>query len=71
MKIIYWNAQGIKKLQALNKVKFPSRTHKPNLLFLLETLVNDNNIRKILPNMGFDHYDFVPPTNQVGGIAIL
>ena len=71
MKIICWNTQGVKKPQALQEVKFLIRTHKPDLIFLLETLVNETNICIILPKMEFDHYDFVPLVNHSRGIAVL
>ena len=41
------------------------------MLFLLETMVNDSNITKILPLMGFEHYDYVSPVNHYVGIAVL
>ena len=41
------------------------------MVFLLETLVNNYNIKKLLPHIGFDHYDFVPPLNHSSDIAIL
>ena len=43
----------------------------PDLVFLLETLINNNNIHRILPQMGFEHYDFSPPINHSRGIVIL
>lgn len=71
MKVICWNIQGLENKQALFEVKFLIRSHQPDLIFLLETLVNDSNISKILPQLGFDHYDFVSPVNHFGGIAVL
>ena len=71
MKIICWNTQGVKKAQVSHEVKFLVRVHKPDLIFFLKTLVNDTNIHRILPQMGFDHYDFVPIVNHCGGIVVL
>ena len=34
-------------------------------------MVDDQNITKILPLMGFDHYDYISPNNHSGGIAVL
>jgi len=67
MKIICWNTQGAKKPQILQEVNFLIRTHKPDLIFLLETLVNETNIFRILPKMGFESYDFVSAVNHSGG----
>jgi len=44
MKIISWNVQGAKKMQVLQEVKLLSRTHKPDMIFFLETMVNEKNI---------------------------
>jgi len=41
MKIISWNVQGAKKDQVLQEVKLLSQTHKPDMVFLLETMVNE------------------------------
>jgi len=65
MKIICWNVQGVKKMQVIQEVKFLIRTQKADMLFLLETMVNESNIKKILPLMDFSHYDYVSPVNQV------
>jgi len=50
---------------------FLVRQHKLDILFILETLVTDNRIRHILPKLGFDHFDFVPPVNHAARIAVL
>ena len=71
MKIICSNTQSLKKPLALFKVKFLSIMHKRNLIFLLETLVNDNNFCTILPLMGFELYYFVSPANHLGGPIVL
>ena len=71
MRIISWNVQGVKKAQVLQEIQFLKRTHKPQILFLQETLVNERNILDILPKLGFDHFDYVEPVNHSGGLAVL
>jgi len=63
--------QRHKKMQVLQEVKFFARTHKPDMLVLLETMVNESNRRRIHPPMGFEHFDFVSPINHFGGIVVL
>lgn len=70
MKVVCWNVEGVKKTQVLREVKFLTRTHKLDMFFLLETMVNKSNIQRILPLMGFEHFDFVSPVNHSGGIAV-
>ena len=71
MKIISWNVQGAKKANVHEEVKFLQRTHKPDILFLIETKTNTRNTMQILPRMGFEHYDFISPVNHSGGIWVL
>ena len=53
MKIISWNVQGMKN-QALQEILFLKRMHKPNIMFILETMVSSTNIRWILPKTRFE-----------------
>jgi len=41
------------------------------MIFLLETMFNEKNLLKIVPQMGFDYYDYMLPLNHSGGITVL
>ena len=71
MKIVSWNVQGAKKAKVREEVKFLQRTHKPDILCLIETMTNDRNTAQIIQKMGFENYDFIPPVNHSGGIWVL
>ena len=71
MKILSWNVQGAKRSQVLLELQFLRNTHRPDIVFLLETMINEHNSRRILPRFGFEYYDFVNPTNHSGGLAVL
>ena len=71
MKVICWNVRGAKKAQVLEEVKFLKRIHKPDIMFLIETLTNDSNSYNIIRRMGFRQFDFVPPSNHSGGLWAL
>ena len=71
MKLISWNVQGGKKSQVTQKVRFLVKSHKSDIVFLLETMVNDQNITKIFPRSGLEHYEYVSPSNHSGELAIL
>jgi len=45
MKIVSWNVQGIKKLQALQELLFLIRTYKPDIICILETMVSEKHIK--------------------------
>ena len=51
MKVISWNVQGAKKVQVLQALKVLSRIYKPDVLFLSETMVNEENIVRLMTNM--------------------
>jgi len=70
MRIISWNIQGLKKPQAAQEVKLLKRKYDPDVLFLLETMVNETNLLRIMPTLGFDHFDYVLPSHS-GGIVVL
>jgi len=65
------NVQDTKKAQVLQEIYFLKRTHKPQIVFLSETLVNKKNILDILQKMGFAHFNYVEPVNHSGGLAVL
>ena len=71
MKIMAWNVQGAKKHQIREEVRVLKQVHKPDLLFLIETMVSEQTTRKIIVQLGFDHFDFVSPHNHSGGIWVL
>jgi len=71
MKVLSWNIQGIKKPQALQELKILKQTHKPDILFILKTLVTCSHLLRILPKLGFEYYEFVSTVNHDGGVAVL
>ena len=71
MKIICWNVQGAKKPQLRQEVGFINRTIKPDILILLETLVNCQNSNLIIKQLGYQFSSTIPPVNHMGGIWLL
>ena len=71
MKVVAWNVQGAKKCQLREEVKYLRTVHQPNLIFLLEIMASDAATQKILPHLGFDHFDYTLPINHSGGIWVL
>ena len=66
MKIICWNVEGAKKSQLRHEVGLINRTIKPNILILLETLVNCQNTDLIINQLGFNYSSTIPPVNHMG-----
>jgi len=48
MKTISGNLKGIKKTPSISGGKFMTQTHRPDMIFILETMVNKKNINTIL-----------------------
>ena len=71
MKIIAWNVQGAKKHQIRDEIRVINQSQKPDLMFLIETMVSEQTTRKFIANLGFEHFDFVNPQNHSGGIWVL
>ena len=71
MKVLAWNVQGAKRSQLQEEVKYLRTVHKPDLVFLLETMATETTTQKILPQLGFDHFDYTLPVNHSGGIWVL
>ena len=71
MKILTWNVQGAKKCQVREEIRYLQKSQQPDLLFIIETKASEATTKKILPHLGFDHYDFILPENHSGGIWVL
>jgi len=71
MKIMVRNVQGAKKHQIRYEIRIINQAHRPDLLFLIETMVSDQITRKLIAKLGFEHFDFVSPQNNSGGIWVL
>ena len=71
MKIIAWNVQGAKKSQITEEIKFIQKHHQPDLIFLTETMVNEEHTKRLISRLGFQFYDFSNPINHSGGIWVL
>ena len=52
-------------------VGFINRTIKPDILVLLETMINECNAARIVKSLGYQFCDAIPPKNHVGGIWLL
>jgi len=71
MKILVWNVQGAKKHQIREEIQYLHKAQQPDLVFLTETMASDETAKHILPQLGFDHYDYTLPVNHSGGIWVL
>ena len=68
IKIIGWDVQGVKKPQIWEEVCYISCSHRPDMLFLTETMVAGRMTLCLISQFGFDNYDFVNPVNHSAGM---
>ena len=54
MKIMAWNVQGAKKHQICDEIRIINQADKPDLLFLIETMVSDQTKRKLISTLGYE-----------------
>ena len=71
MKILAWNVQGAKKHQISEEIRFLQKFQQPDLVFVIETMASEATSKQIIPQLGFDHYDFTLPVQHSGGIWVL
>ena len=50
---------------------FINRTIKPDILFLLETMVTEQNTKLIINNLGFSQYETIPKVNHGGNLVFV
>jgi len=71
MKVMAWNVQCAKKHQIHDEIRIIHQTHRPDLLYLIKTMVSEQTTRKLIAKLGFEHFDFVSPQNHSSGIWVL
>jgi len=71
MKILAWNVQGAKRQQIREEIRYLQKSLQPDLIFLIETMASEETTNRILPQLGFDHYDYTLPVNHSGSIWVL
>ena len=71
MKIIAWNVQDAKKCQLREEIRYLLKNQRPDLVFLIETMASESTTKQLLPQLGFDFYDYILPINHAGGIWVM
>ena len=71
MKILAWNVNGAKKSLITEEIRFLQKKHQPDLIFLLETMVSEENTQRLISRLGFHYHAFSNPINHSGGIWVL
>lgn len=70
MSLIGWNCRGLGKPRAVRVLTEMLKSHKPDLLFLSETLAVSNKIEAIASKLGFADFFSVDRQGMGGGLAV-
>ena len=71
MRCISWNCRGLGNSRSIQNLQEIIRSQRPSLIFLIETLVNDEKIEQLRIQLGFDGKFVVNRVGRGGGIALL
>lgn len=70
MNVISWNCRGLGNPRAVRALWDVVKSHKPNILFLMETLSNKERIKHLCGKLGFDNHWTVECVGRSGGVAM-
>jgi exonuclease III len=70
MKILAWNCRGLARNPTIRVLRALIRCHRPDLLFLSETMVSSSRFQAVLFGLGFSSWLEVPPIGSQGGIFL-
>lgn len=71
MKILSWNCRSLGNLRAVQALDDLLRQYKPDVVFLIETLVDSKKIEELRKKLHFDFGYGVSRTGRSGGLAVL
>ncbi|XP_074341816.1 uncharacterized protein LOC141679207 [Apium graveolens] len=71
MNIISWNCRGLGNARTVRALADLIKSHKPNILFLIETLAVEGTIKELSRRYGFDNYWSVDSVGRGGELALL
>ncbi|XP_028061260.1 uncharacterized protein LOC114264768 [Camellia sinensis] len=70
MLIIAWNYQGMGRPLTIQNLRGLCITHRPNLVFLMETKNKSSKLERIKRCFNFAHSCYVEPVGNSGGLAL-
>lgn len=70
IKILSWNIQEGKKPQTLSELIYLKNKYKSDIIFVIQTLTNNANSKRILKTLQFYNNIIIDPINHTGGIWV-
>lgn len=71
MTILAWNCQGSNLSSSIQHLKGLVSLHKPSILFLSETLANEQHMRRLSQTLQFNNYFTVAKIGRQGGLCLM
>ncbi|CAN0859472.1 hypothetical protein LINGRAHAP2_LOCUS7666 [Linum grandiflorum] len=71
MIVLSWNCRGLGQSRAVQVLGELIKTHRPGVVFLLETFVNKSRMEEIRVDIIFEGWFVVDAVGHSGGVCIL
>lgn len=70
MRILHWNCQGLGNLLTIHILEDIRKYHKPNIMFLIETMHDVDYVQGISKRLNYAHSFVLPSNGLSGGLGI-
>lgn len=70
MILIGWNCRGLGQPRTVRIINKMMKSHKPDILFLSETLVVGDKVANLAVKFGFNNFYSVDRQGRGGGLAV-
>lgn len=70
MNYLSWNCGGLGKTCAILKLTKLVKKYAPTIVFLMETKVRDDVLKRLCSKLQFDNFFIVPRINTGGGLVL-
>lgn len=71
MKLLAWNCWGLGRPSAARALQEIVKTMDPARIFLMETMIDEVCLSRVMRKSGFSFYIYVPPLGRRGGLVFL
>jgi exonuclease III len=70
MILLCWNCQGLGRDSAVGELRWLVKQYRPSLLFLSETKMRDDSVRKFMWSLGFSGCFAINSEGRSGGLVL-
>lgn len=70
MNFLSWNCRGLENPRAVRVLGDLVKSRNPDLIFLIETLCDDDKVSRLMVKLGFDNHWIVSRSGRSGGLVM-